>query len=112
VHDLFDAGREVPPVDVDKIDIFRLQLPEAVVDGDVQRLERVADVVGLDGFLVKLGTAKARRVFGRNAVQSDEAKEMRSVRAMLTPSDRGSHGLSSSPQSILLIVQTGNYSHW
>jgi hypothetical protein len=111
VHDLLDAGREVPPVDVEKIDIVRLQLPETVVDGDVQRLEGVTDVVGLDGFFVKVGAAKARRVFGRDAVQSEEAKEMRSVRAMLTPSDRGSHGLSSSPQSILLIVQTGNYSH-
>jgi hypothetical protein len=75
VHDLLDAGSEVPPVHVEKIDIVRLQLPEAVVDGDVQRLEGVADVVGLNRFFVKVRGAKARGIFGRDAVQSDRQKK-------------------------------------
>lgn len=114
VHDLLDAGGEVPPVHVEKIDVVGLQLPEAVVDGDAQRLEGVADVVGLNVFLVKVCGAKARRVFGRDAVQSDSDRkeEMRLIRAMLTPSDRGSHGLSSTHQSIPLIARTGNCWHW
>ena len=54
LHELGDGGGEVPPVDVQQIDIVGPQLLEAVAHGEVQRLGRVADEVGVEGGVVAL----------------------------------------------------------
>ena len=67
VHDFLDGGGEVPPVQVEDVDVVGLQLLEAVLDGDVHGFEGVADEVGLDGFCVAVVGAEAGCVFCRDS---------------------------------------------
>lgn len=49
VHDLFDGGGEVPEVQVEEVDIRRLQVVEGFLDGEGEGFEGVADCVAGDG---------------------------------------------------------------
>lgn len=43
MHDLFDGGGEVPPVNVEDVDVVCLEFAEAMLDGDAHAFKRVAD---------------------------------------------------------------------
>ena len=45
LHQFWDRCRKVPPVDVEQIDVIRLQFLQASFQGNVQRLGRVTSVV-------------------------------------------------------------------
>lgn len=59
VHDLFDAGGVIPPVDVEDVNIIRAELLERRFDGNVQRFGVVANVLRL---LLKLGGARTLEI--------------------------------------------------
>ena len=63
-HELGDAGGEVPPVDVEDVDVVGLQLLEAVAEGEVQGFGVVADGVGVDEVVVALVVGVAAGVLG------------------------------------------------
>lgn len=47
VHDLLDARGVVPPVDKEDVDVVRTELLQRCLDGHVQRLYVVPEVLGL-----------------------------------------------------------------
>ena len=47
-HDLGDGGSKVPPVDVEQVDVSRLQFFQTGLEGETQALGRVAYVVRFD----------------------------------------------------------------
>ena len=62
LHEFGDGGGEVPPVDVEEIDVVCLEFLQASVQGDAQALGVVAYEVGFDFY----GLICARRCeFGR-----------------------------------------------
>ena len=64
VHDFFHGGGEVPPVDVEEVDVIGLELLETALDGDAHALDGISDEVGLEGFGVTVGGAETGGVFG------------------------------------------------
>ncbi len=73
VHDLFDAGVVVPPVNVKNVDVRGAELLERIFDAYVEGLEAVPAEVGLDGnggvrtFVVR---CVLRKIRSRNCTQS------------------------------------------
>lgn len=65
VHQLWNASCEIPPVDVEQVDVISLQLLQTGINGDSQTLRVVALEVGLD-LLVGADSAISGRKFGGN----------------------------------------------
>jgi len=51
-HELGDAGCEVPPVNVEDVDVGRLELLQGSLDAKTEALGAVAAIVGVDGCAV------------------------------------------------------------
>ena len=64
IHDLLDGGVEIPPVEVENINVVGAKLLETGFNTDLQGLCVVSGVVGLD-FNVVVSTLKIRRVLKR-----------------------------------------------
>ena len=62
LHDLLDPGREVPPMDVQDVDVVRAQLLEGVLNRIVHRLDAVSYKTAVLPWLAAL---VVRRILGR-----------------------------------------------
>lgn len=66
VHNLFDAGGEVPPMQVEDVDVRRPQFLQRGLDADVERLCRVTVIRGLLRDAVVAGFPIRRILYGRS----------------------------------------------
>lgn len=70
MHDFFHGGGEVPPVQVEEVDVVSLEFLETSLDGDPHALHGVADEIGLQGLGVPMGGAETGCVLGCDADES------------------------------------------
>jgi hypothetical protein len=66
MHDFLNTGSEVPPMNVQQINVIGTKFLQRTVDRDMHGLEGVADKVGLKGLCIASVAAVPSGVFGGN----------------------------------------------
>ncbi len=61
IHDFLDAGRVVPPVEIENVDVVRAKLLQGRFDGEMQRLGAVSDIMRLLRNFLRCSTTLPRR---------------------------------------------------
>jgi len=61
IHNFLDAGRVVPPVEIENVDVIRAKLLQGRFDGEMQRLGAVSDIMRLLRNFLRCSTTLPRR---------------------------------------------------